>query len=137
MKPNFSFAHRQKVQGAKVCFNKPPISASPLFLWRESTSARISQRHPINRADLFSVAGCCFVTFYTRKAALAAQNALHNVKTFNGVSRRLFMIDPEFCRDALRNRGTKRASVSVNFIGSPARNTLRMKIRREYAITKT
>ncbi|KAK0084892.1 hypothetical protein PV326_006111, partial [Microctonus aethiopoides] len=28
--------------------------------------------------------GCCFVTFYTRKAALAAQNALHNIKTFNG-----------------------------------------------------
>ncbi|EFN76390.1 CUG-BP- and ETR-3-like factor 2, partial [Harpegnathos saltator] len=31
---------------------------------------------------------CCFVTFYTRKAALAAQNALHNVKTFSGTSRR-------------------------------------------------
>ncbi|KAH0956373.1 hypothetical protein HN011_009729, partial [Eciton burchellii] len=28
---------------------------------------------------------CCFVTFYTRKAALAAQNALHNVKTFSGM----------------------------------------------------
>ncbi|KAL2723256.1 CUGBP Elav-like family member 2 isoform X16, partial [Vespula maculifrons] len=28
--------------------------------------------------------GCCFVTFYTRKAALDAQNALHNVKTFSG-----------------------------------------------------
>ncbi|XP_067861229.1 CUGBP Elav-like family member 2 isoform X5 [Heptranchias perlo] len=25
--------------------------------------------------------GCCFVTFYTRKAALEAQNALHNIKT--------------------------------------------------------
>ncbi|XP_053997938.1 CUGBP Elav-like family member 2 [Hylaeus anthracinus] len=31
--------------------------------------------------------GCCFVTFYTRKAALDAQNALHNVKTFSGVRR--------------------------------------------------
>ncbi|XP_076680641.1 CUGBP Elav-like family member 1 isoform X7 [Andrena cerasifolii] len=29
--------------------------------------------------------GCCFVTFYTRKAALDAQNALHNVKTFSGM----------------------------------------------------
>ncbi|XP_023248103.1 CUGBP Elav-like family member 1 isoform X3 [Copidosoma floridanum] len=28
--------------------------------------------------------GCCFVTFYTRKDALAAQNALHNIKTFHG-----------------------------------------------------
>ncbi|CAL8354271.1 unnamed protein product, partial [Gadus morhua 'NCC'] len=29
--------------------------------------------------------GCCFVTFYTRKAALDAQNALHNIKTLTGV----------------------------------------------------
>jgi len=29
--------------------------------------------------------GCCFVTFYTRKAALDAQNALHNVKTLAGM----------------------------------------------------
>nr|XP_023018013.1 CUGBP Elav-like family member 1 isoform X2 [Leptinotarsa decemlineata] len=30
--------------------------------------------------------GCCFVTFFTRKAALQAQNALHNLKTLNGKS---------------------------------------------------
>ncbi|XP_048112409.1 CUGBP Elav-like family member 2 isoform X2 [Alosa alosa] len=29
--------------------------------------------------------GCCFVTFYTRKAALEAQNALHNIKTLAGM----------------------------------------------------
>uniref|UniRef100_A0A3Q2ZAD2 CUGBP Elav-like family member 2 n=1 Tax=Hippocampus comes TaxID=109280 RepID=A0A3Q2ZAD2_HIPCM len=29
--------------------------------------------------------GCCFVTFYTRKAALDAQNALHNIKTLSGM----------------------------------------------------
>ncbi|XP_074039879.1 CUGBP Elav-like family member 1 isoform X3 [Leptinotarsa decemlineata] len=29
--------------------------------------------------------GCCFVTFFTRKAALQAQNALHNLKTLNGM----------------------------------------------------
>uniref|UniRef100_A0A8C4N9M6 RRM domain-containing protein n=1 Tax=Eptatretus burgeri TaxID=7764 RepID=A0A8C4N9M6_EPTBU len=29
--------------------------------------------------------GCCFVTFYTRKAALDAQNALHNMKTLPGM----------------------------------------------------
>lgn len=29
--------------------------------------------------------GCCFVTFYTRRAALEAQNALHNVKTLPGM----------------------------------------------------
>ncbi|XP_055917266.1 CUGBP Elav-like family member 2 isoform X2 [Eupeodes corollae] len=29
--------------------------------------------------------GCCFVTYYTRKAALKAQDALHNIKTLNGM----------------------------------------------------
>lgn len=29
--------------------------------------------------------GCCFVTFYTRKAALKAQDALHNIKTLDGM----------------------------------------------------
>jgi len=29
--------------------------------------------------------GCCFVTFYTRKSALDAQNALHNLKTLSGM----------------------------------------------------
>ena len=28
--------------------------------------------------------GCCFVTFYSRKAALDAQNALHNLRTLTG-----------------------------------------------------
>ncbi|KAJ8912530.1 hypothetical protein NQ315_014474, partial [Exocentrus adspersus] len=28
--------------------------------------------------------GCCFVTFFTRRAALKAQGALHNVKTLDG-----------------------------------------------------
>jgi len=35
--------------------------------------------------ELF-VSGCCFVTFFTRKSALDAQNALHNIKTLAGVS---------------------------------------------------
>lgn len=29
--------------------------------------------------------GCCFVTFHCRKSALKAQNALHNLKTLNGM----------------------------------------------------
>lgn len=33
-----------------------------------------------------SVVGCCFVTYYTRKSALEAQNALHNMKILPGVS---------------------------------------------------
>nr|XP_006818410.1 PREDICTED: CUGBP Elav-like family member 2-like [Saccoglossus kowalevskii] len=35
--------------------------------------------------------GCCFVTYYTRKAALQAQNALHNVKTMPGMHHRIQM----------------------------------------------
>lgn len=31
-------------------------------------------------------AGCCFITYYTRKSALEAQNALHNMKILPGVS---------------------------------------------------
>ncbi|TMW50509.1 hypothetical protein DOY81_004411 [Sarcophaga bullata] len=38
--------------------------------------------------------GCCFVTFYTRRAALKAQDALHNVKTLNGSS-------AQFCKKIL------------------------------------
>ena len=35
--------------------------------------------------------GCCFITYYTRKAALDAQNACHNLKTLPGVSVALLM----------------------------------------------
>ena len=36
--------------------------------------------------------GCCFVTFHARKAALDAQNALHNLKTLPGVSQFYYTI---------------------------------------------
>lgn len=36
-------------------------------------------------AGVFFLAGCCFVTYYTRKSALDAQNALHNMKILPGV----------------------------------------------------
>lgn len=32
------------------------------------------------------VLGCAFLTFYTRQAAIDAQNALHGIKTLPGVS---------------------------------------------------
>uniref|UniRef100_A0A672I7F0 CUGBP Elav-like family member 2 n=1 Tax=Salarias fasciatus TaxID=181472 RepID=A0A672I7F0_SALFA len=43
--------------------------------------------------------GCCFVTFYTRKAALEAQNALHNIKTLSGLLEPLYIpsADCELC----------------------------------------
>lgn len=34
--------------------------------------------------------GCCFVTYYTRRAALEAQNALHDVRILPGVSVKCF-----------------------------------------------
>ena len=37
-------------------------------------------------SHFLSLPGCCFVTFYKRKHALEAQNALHNIKTLPGVS---------------------------------------------------
>lgn len=61
----------------------PPIVPPPsLSLFSPSTSL------PLAHMLVLSVsAGCCFVTFYTRKAALEAQNALHNIKTLSGVSK--------------------------------------------------
>lgn len=35
--------------------------------------------------EYFFSTGCCFVTFYCRKSAVEAQNALHNIKTLPGV----------------------------------------------------
>ena len=35
--------------------------------------------------------GCCFVTFYSRRAALKAQDALDNVKTLNGMKKPIQM----------------------------------------------
>ena len=38
--------------------------------------------------------GCCFVTFYTRKSSLEAQNALHNLKILTGVIKYLIILPP-------------------------------------------
>ncbi|XP_035724792.1 CUGBP Elav-like family member 1 isoform X8 [Vespa mandarinia] len=46
---------------------------------------RVHQINVLRDKTTGSSKGCCFVTFYTRKAALDAQNALHNVKTFSGM----------------------------------------------------
>jgi bruno-like protein len=49
--------------------------------------------------------GCCFVTFYTRKSALDAQNALHNLKTLPGVSKfRLIITNIAFTLKFLLNK---------------------------------
>lgn len=51
----------------------------------------------ISKTFSFLSVGCCFVTFYTRKAALEAQNALHNIKTLPGVSRFTFVPKSLYC----------------------------------------
>jgi hypothetical protein len=48
---------------------------------------------------MFRFSGCCFVTFYTRKAALKAQDALHNIKTLVGVSTILVNVICKFYRN--------------------------------------
>ncbi|CAG5083458.1 Similar to celf2: CUGBP Elav-like family member 2 (Danio rerio) [Cotesia congregata] len=48
---------------------------------------RVHQINVLRNKYTGSHQGCCFVTFYTRRAALAAQNALHNIKIFNGMHR--------------------------------------------------
>ncbi|KAL1374468.1 hypothetical protein pipiens_004906 [Culex pipiens pipiens] len=49
--------------------------------------------------------GCCFVTFYTRKAALKAQDALHNIKTLVGMHHPIQMKPADS-----ENRNEKRVS---------------------------
>ncbi|XP_044284079.1 CUGBP Elav-like family member 2 isoform X12 [Varanus komodoensis] len=53
--------------------------------------------------------GCCFVTFYTRKAALEAQNALHNIKTLPGMHHPIQMkpADSEKSNELQRNLTVK------------------------------
>ncbi|KAM7367324.1 hypothetical protein PAMP_015235 [Pampus punctatissimus] len=48
-----------------------------------TASSRLAPTHCF-LCILWSALCCCFVTFYTRKAALEAQNALHNIKTLTG-----------------------------------------------------
>merc|ERR1712168_1219782 len=45
----------------------------------------IYQLNVLRDKDTGQSKGCCFVTFYARKAALEAQNALHNIKTMSGM----------------------------------------------------
>lgn len=54
--------------------------------------------------------GCCFVTYYTRKAALDAQNALHNLRTLNG-SHHPIQMKPA---DTENRNGTERWNRSRN-----------------------
>lgn len=55
------------------------------------TSSPLPLSPPLSLPLSLSFPGCCFVTFYTRKAALEAQNALHNIKTLTGVSESLIL----------------------------------------------
>lgn len=64
------------------------VVASYLLSERVAFLIFFSLLPPLTGCPHYSLsAGCCFVTFYTRKAALEAQNALHNIKTLSGVSK--------------------------------------------------
>ncbi|XP_041675037.1 CUGBP Elav-like family member 3-B isoform X1 [Drosophila eugracilis] len=60
--------------------------------WDESRLRQMFEQfgpvHTLNvlRDKVTSISrGCCFVTYFTRKAALRAQDALHNIKTLDGM----------------------------------------------------
>ncbi|KAM8939048.1 CUGBP Elav-like family member 1 isoform 2-T2 [Pelodytes ibericus] len=55
--------------------------------------------------------GCCFITFYTRKAALEAQNALHNMKILPGMHHPIQMKPA----DSEKNNGMYKKTDSVHF----------------------
>ncbi|CAD6998762.1 unnamed protein product [Ceratitis capitata] len=55
-----------------------PLSRSPANYKLPTANCQLNDQ-PQNQQR------CCFVTFYTRRAALKAQDALHNVKTLNGM----------------------------------------------------
>ena len=76
--------------------------------WKRGPSWKFAHTHTHTRSDtcthmcsslhnswymfiLFTLTGCCFVTFYTRKAALDAQNALHNIKTLPMVCKKFII----------------------------------------------
>lgn len=71
-----------------------------MILWFFSPTSKFKLKNFCARTSLkkafcfllLSSAGCCFVTFYTRKAALKAQDALHNIKTLVGVSKLMMMM---------------------------------------------
>jgi RNA recognition motif-containing protein len=55
--------------------------------------------------------GCCFITFHTRKAALDAQNALHNLKTLPGMHHPIQMKPA----DTENRNGTFSFSLSLSY----------------------
>lgn len=62
--------------------SKGPFSDAPKMIWIIPKKTPTSL---IDRSSPTCVLGCCFVTYYTRKSALEAQNALHNMKILPGV----------------------------------------------------
>uniref|UniRef100_A0A2K6RP76 CUGBP Elav-like family member 2 n=1 Tax=Rhinopithecus roxellana TaxID=61622 RepID=A0A2K6RP76_RHIRO len=80
-----------KMNGALDHSDQPDPDAIKMFVgqiprsWSEKELKELFEPYgavyQINRPP----ARCCFVTFYTRKAALEAQNALHNIKTLPGM----------------------------------------------------
>ncbi|XP_038158966.1 CUGBP Elav-like family member 1 isoform X2 [Cyprinodon tularosa] len=91
---------RKKMNGALDHSDQPDIDAIKMFVGQIPRSWSEEQLH-----DLFNPygaiyeinilrdrsqnppmsKGCCFITYYTRKSALEAQNALHNLKILPGM----------------------------------------------------
>ncbi|KAK6170085.1 hypothetical protein SNE40_018563 [Patella caerulea] len=75
--------------------------------------------------------GCCFVTFYSRKAALDAQNALHNIKTMPGMHHPIQMKPA----DSEKRNGISHSTVEDRklFVGMLAKKLTENDVRMMFA----
>nr|CAB3229631.1 CUGBP Elav-like family member 1 [Phallusia mammillata] len=97
LQPNFIMNGNSGLPVPGGC-DQPDADAIKMFIgqipknWAESEVRELLEVYgPIYQLNILKEKGsilskgCCFVTYYTRKAALDAQNDLHNVKTLPGM----------------------------------------------------
>ncbi|XP_033150823.1 CUGBP Elav-like family member 1 [Drosophila busckii] len=98
LKPEPNDANAMDDADSELTKDQPDADNIKMFVgqipktWDESKLRRLFEQfgrvHTLNvlRDKVTSISrGCCFVTYYTRKAALRAQDALHNIKTLDGM----------------------------------------------------
>uniref|UniRef100_A0A672MGT5 CUGBP Elav-like family member 1 n=1 Tax=Sinocyclocheilus grahami TaxID=75366 RepID=A0A672MGT5_SINGR len=81
-----------KMNGSLDHPDQPDIDAIKMF---EGQISRMCQNPPQSK-------GCCFVTYYTRKSALKAQNALHNMKILPGIKLLVGMVSKKCNENDIR-----------------------------------
>uniref|UniRef100_A0A8C9ZD14 CUGBP Elav-like family member 2 n=1 Tax=Sander lucioperca TaxID=283035 RepID=A0A8C9ZD14_SANLU len=97
---SLSNGNGSKMNGSLEQLDQPDLDSIKMFVgqiprsWSETELKELFEPFgPVHQINILrdrtqnppQSKGCCFVTFYTRKAALEAQNALHNIKTLSGM----------------------------------------------------